>query len=258
MNKKLTIGITTVACAAILGFTVYAATLGNINLFSQTGEEYDEIATVMKESEAIDSYLAPENNESSDIINAGESNNGIRRAPQNFDIENCKKIKLFTANITNSSASVYDSLNDQNEHWLAVIEENGKVGYAYLKKGIKYEDVASKINQLNISDEWKNEMLETVREREGKWYVEKIENEKDDSQARNFVSEEYITELLSDSGITNVVDAKYVYINNFMPAICVKTDSGEYIIPHFGGTRNDGINSNTVYSINDFINLFLN
>ena len=202
----------------------------------------DEISEVIRDSGLIDSYLEPEY-----YTKDGEDYYTDPR-----ELKGSKNIPLYTANITESTDSIYDNLSSQNEYWLVVMETNKGFGFAYLKKGEEYSIMKEKIDKLNCSDEMKAQLLDTVKKREGKWFTERIVETRKREDAANFINDDYIESLIKDAGITNIVGMKHININNFTPGVSIKTDDGEYVIMYYVGKLN-GLENNKVYALSDFI-----
>lgn len=257
MNKKLTTVMVSIGCAVVLGVTAYATSLGNTNLTLQESAEYDEITSVIQNSGTVEAYLEPDSTPLDDEMDNSINSAVIQSVPSNINMNDFKKVKLFTVDINESITSIYDNLNTENEYWLAVIEDDTRTGYAYLRKGISYSEAESNLARINISPEWKSRMLKKIKEREGKWYVERVVDKTKDENARNFVNDEYVNSFLASEGISNIEGIKYIQLNAFIPAICVKTDSTEYIIPHFSGNIINGLQSDAIYTVSELKNIFL-
>jgi len=86
--------------------------------------------------------------------------------------------------------------------------------YTYLEKGETIESARARINQLTVSDKHKEKMIEKAKERSGKWYVCRVEEQRSTINASNFVDYNYINSTILNENVGSIIDAKYVFIKN--------------------------------------------
>ena len=264
MKHKIFKICASVICVGSIAATAFATT-GIIN-FAEIGAsstvEENEISAALSNSNVLDSNRAPLITKECDIID--EAN----MMPQSISLNNIDalqtdttydNIKLYNVVLSDEVNSVYNNIGDCNDSWIVPEIGEDKFSYIYLEKGEELKTVADRINSLNISDERKQKMLAKAVEREGKWYVSRVETQRNFNDAANFVDSGYMTTLIENNNIADVIGTKYVFIENLgIPALSINTETGEYIVPQVAPNRFDGIECNKIYSISEFINAVLN
>ena len=231
-------------CAVILSANAYAVT-GDV-----VDNSFDEVSSALESSNAVMAYLSPEfsaKDLENDIFDTTPSKVKAQTALKE------KRLKVYSVTVGGDTSSIYNTLEENNDLWIVAKDIDETISFSFLEKGEAFEKVQARINALSLDDSYKERMLQTARERDGKWYVMYVDEQNSYDNANNFIDESVIQNLLSENGIDNIVDLRYIYIrNNNTLAMCVKTTDSEYILP-YATTGETG----ALYSVEEFKNYIL-
>ncbi len=159
--------------------------------------------------------------------------------------------------ILKENDSVYDFISD-NKFYYILTRNGGKViGLESIKKGKPYEVQEKEINeQTDLTEEARERRLEYARKTADKWYISASQTYED---YVNFLTMSEIKEKLTEKGITDIEDIKYVAGGQYIEtAVCVKTKDNEYIIPLAAWDGLTGVVNGEVYTIEEFKPLVIN
>lgn len=158
--------------------------------------------------------------------------NGEEQMTEGIDVD-CsvndlvKKYHIATNDM--ATGSIYNNLSDTYKYYLPIKHNGDVVGMANIKIGEPVEEMRKKIESLNMSEEGKNDILDIVKAREGKWFIASISRYVD---GEGYLMPEELQNKLTESGITDIIDVKYTSIEDYASeAFVVKTKTNEYIIP---------------------------
>lgn len=127
------------------------------------------------------------------------------------------------------NGSIFDTLSDTYTYYLPVKHNGDVVGMANIKIGKPVSEVEKSISDLNLDEEYKEELLQKAQDKEGKWYVASVTRY---VEGEGYLMPEELQSKLEEAGITNVVDVKYASITDYADeAFCIKTEDDEYVIP---------------------------
>ena len=245
MKSNLFKTISVSLCAVILSANAYALTT------DVADSTYDEISSALENSSAVMSYLSPEISvkdlENDEIYDTAPNKVKAQAALQE------KRIKFYGVSVNSNTTSVYSNLEENNDLWVVASDIDNSMAFTFLKKGEAFESVQARINALNLDNSYKERMLQAAQERAGKWYVMYVAEQNSYDNANSFIDETSIQNLLSEKGIDNIVDLRYIYIrNNNTLALCVKTSDSEYILPYV-----TSVETGALYSVEEFKNYIL-
>jgi len=248
MNKKLFVMCTSVACAAVLTTVVFATQTMNISTTTTNLSESSEISAILKNSNVYRSvYQASESRQ--DTLTEDTEVKKINTETEDLTskISDETALKVYSITLNDSSSPVFA---EENDLWIIPINTDEGVSYAYMKKGEDTDVVAERINKLDISEEYRERLIKKAKANEGKWYVAYIKTQHSADKAQEFANSNNIQNVITANNITNVLDMRYVYINNKNElAVYIKTNTSEYIIPY-----NSEISDNfSVCSISDYV-----
>jgi len=125
-----------------------------------------------------------------------------------------QSMEIYSILIDANAKSLYDYTESDNDIWVYPENINNKMYYTYLEKGETIESARARINQLTVSDKHKEKMIEKAKERSGKWYVCRVEEQRSTINASNFVDYNYINSTILNENVGSIIDAKYVFIKN--------------------------------------------
>ena len=245
MKSNLFKTISVSLCAVILSANAYALTT---DIADST---YDEISSALENSSAVKAYLSP-------VISAHDLENDVLTDMTANKVKaqtalHEKRLKVYSVTVNDDTSSIYNELEDNNDLWVVAKDIDKTISFSFLEKGEAVESVQSRINTLNLDRSYKERMLQAVQEREGKWYVMYVDEQNSYDNAYRFIDETSIQNLLSEKGIDNIVDLRYIYIrNNNTLALCVKTSDSEYILPYVTSGE-----TGALYSVEEFKNYIL-
>lgn len=157
-------------------------------------------------------------------------------------------IKVYCVDLDSNINSLSEILNKENELWIIPEKNENGISYIFVEKGQDFEQIEKKIGKLNISNEIKMNMLRQAKEREGKWYVSRVEEQHSIDEATAFVSSANIKNKINN----DIKSIKYVYITNRnLLAVWVETDSNEFVIPYNNNCEYNSLINNHLYSLSD-------
>lgn len=254
MNKKIVITAASVLSLGILTTGVLAVQSNNLSMFTVGTTEVAEVAEALSTSNVLRAANGRAvNRDNVDDAETFSDDNQLQTASmsESNGLTAQSGIKIYNVEIDESTQSIYNTIDTNDYNWLVPSTTEEGVSFAFLKKGKSLSEIRDKINSLNISEEHKEKMIKTATEREGKWYVSRVEQEKDAEKAETFINYSVNAEQFAQKGISNVIDCQYICMtNNGIMAVVVKTPDSETIIP-YNVTENSGLNNDSTYSLSD-------
>lgn len=252
MKKRLTIISSAILSAVLFATGVYASRDISSLLKAPINSETSEIQQALDNSGIIRSRY--------NIISTTDNDTDVQRQNQanaTEDVETARAenaLRLYDVQLSENLTSIASQLDKENERWLLPKIINGKMTYSYIRKGRELDVVIERVKKLNISEEWKENMIARAAEKEGKWYVYRLDTIYDSDTAAKFVNNTEIAATLNSNNVTNIQDMKYIYIkNNSTLGIWIQTDSGEYIIPYVTSPELSDLVSNSLYTMSDVV-----
>lgn len=249
-----------VLCIGRLCINVSATQLNDADIPNNISSEIDEISSALSSSNTLKGYLSTK---ISVFDSETDNESEISRYTTNNEIYdstlNESRIKVYSILLENTTQSIYSNISENNDIWIVAKDIDSNVSFSFLKKGEDISAATDKINALSVSDSYKSRMLQKAIERANKWYVAYVEKQNTVQNARDFISESNIESLLAENEVGNIIDTKYIYIqNNNMLAISVKTSDSEYVIPYVTATRSDNMSNNSIYTVSEMKDFILN
>lgn len=241
MKKRVSI-ILSVLCVVVLASVAFAN--ADIATFLTNTEinETDAIQEVINNSNVVASMR---NVKTVDVADDEDDGIATYSVGSEFDYINAENaIKVYEVNDIESSDNV--QLDDEKFFWIIPVDSADDFSFIYVEKGQDASSAIERINGLNISREWKEQMIAEIKEQEGKWYVKRISSPASKESGRKFVDVNYVNNILENNNITDIKEAKYVRISGVLSILIEKEDE-TYVIPY-----NNSEEPNKVYTISEF------
>lgn len=218
ISIKSIICVLTIAVATITAVAVNADNKVMVN----ANPDFAEVSKAVEMSQMKESLLNENTLSDGEVVNPKSSPMFGTKDEPKYDMNSA--VKVYSIKNINDIANH----SDRYYYIVPVVQNNDIVALVTMCKGSASERLKTNIKSLDISEEYRQEMLKKIAEREGKWYaicMEEISDETTDIFDKNSLSK-----LLKKNDITDVQDMTYFrYGDAFL--LEIKTDNGGYIIP---------------------------
>lgn len=254
MKKKIVTICTAALCVAMFGIGAYA-NKNAIDLSDKIQSDELQIDEISQLQSALDNspvLRSVYNSHYREDYFTGDENTLSSESYNEESINARDAVKLYNVSLSDTTTSLKSQLDKENEQWLIVKNIKGNTAYIFMRKGADVETVEKNISDLNISEKWKNEILESAKEKAGKWYVDRVEQTKSSDDTTAEIAN--ISTTINQKSISDA-EIKYIYIDNTDTiGTWIQKDNKEYIIPYGTQLSTNELNGPNKFELSTVVN----